>query len=94
MSSWTGQGGSLQVRLRWLLARTEASLPQVTVAFVSEFIDANECGLALETISEILVESAVEIDRSILEVINELTQEMGLDEIIVARLLPLVRPEF
>lgn len=91
MSSGTERGGDLQGRLRGLLIRTETSLPPATAAFVSEFIDANECGLALETISEMLLESAAEIDRSTLDTVAELTQDMGLDQVNVARLVPLVR---
>jgi hypothetical protein len=92
MSARHERGSDLQGRLRWLLIQTEASLPPLTVGFVSEFIEANECGLALETISEMLLESAAEIDRSTLEAVAELTQDMGLDEVNVARLMPLVRP--
>ena len=41
-------------RLRGLLIRLEDRLPAIDVALIAEFVDANELGLALEQIKDVL----------------------------------------
>lgn len=80
----------LQARLRWLVTQMGDQLPRTTVEFISEFIDANECGLALETLSEMFVEVDARINRQTFEAVALLTTEMGMDRENVDRLLPLL----
>lgn len=83
----------LQARLRWLVTQMGDQLPRTTLEFISEFIDANECGLALETLSEMLAEVDARINRQTFEAIALLTTEMGLDRENVDRLLPLLESD-
>jgi hypothetical protein len=80
----------LQGRLRGVLIAVAEQLPSVTVGLVNEMIDANECGVALETISEMLVESGARIDVGELLDVERLAHDMGLEDITVDRLRPLV----
>lgn len=80
----------LQGRLRGLLITVADQLPAFTVGLVDEMIGANECGLALETMSEMLVESDSRIECDVVVAVEELVRLMGLDEINVDRLRPLV----
>jgi hypothetical protein len=82
----------LQGRLRWLLIRNEDQLPKTTVEFITEFIDANECGLALETLSEMLVESEARVDRKTVDAVAVLACDMGLDQLNARRLHALLGP--
>jgi hypothetical protein len=82
----------LRGRLRWLLIRNEDQLPKTTAKFISEFIDANECGLALETLSEMLVESKARVDRQTVDAVALLALDMGLDALNAHRLHPLLDP--
>jgi hypothetical protein len=83
----------LRGRVRAVLIAVEAQLPSTTVDLVSEMIDANEPGVALETISEMLVESQGIISADILTLVRELVETMGLNRINVERLRPLVLPK-
>lgn len=82
----------VQGRLRGLLISVADQLPSVTVQFIGEMIDANECGLALETLSEMLVESRAWISPEALSDISLLVAQMDLASINVGRLKPRVRP--
>jgi len=86
---------ALQGRLRGLLITVADQLPAFTVGLVDEMIGANECGLALETMSEMLVESEGRIECDVVVAAEELVRLMGLDEVNVDRLRPLVaeRPD-
>lgn len=83
----------LQGRLRGLLITVADKLPRVTVQLVAEMIDANECGVALETVSEMLVESRAAITPDVLTSASELVEAMGLPAVNVERLRPLVQSE-
>jgi hypothetical protein len=61
-----------------------------TVPLAAEMIDANEGGLALETISEMLVESGVKIPPDVFRSIRQLAETMGLEPSVVERLRALV----
>jgi|GEM_PF-1052774 len=88
-------GGSyyedLQGRLRAILVLVADQLPGVTVELVTEFIDANECGLALETLSEMLHESNARVTRHLAAEVRSLADDMGLDRQVGDHLIPLVR---
>lgn len=81
---------ALQGRLRGLLITVADQLPAFTVGLVDEMIGVNECGLALETMSEMLVESEGRIECGVVVAAEELVRLMGLDEVNVDRLRPLV----
>jgi hypothetical protein len=69
----------VQGRARGLLIAVASQLPAVTVGMVDELIEANECGVALEIVSEMLVESGAVISAGTLSDIGWLVGEMGLD---------------
>jgi hypothetical protein len=83
----------LQGKLRALLAEVSGRLPVFTVDFVTELIEQNEPGVALETMSEMLAEARREISATTLDRVSELTRTMGLDQDNVDRLRPLVATE-
>jgi hypothetical protein len=76
----------VQGRTRGLLITLAPQLPAVTVGIVDEMIDANECGVALEIMSEMLVESGGRISEVTLSEVASLVDEMGLDQLTVDRL--------
>jgi hypothetical protein len=78
----------IQGRLRGLLITVADQLPAVTVGIVSEMIDANECGVALEILSEMLVQSAARISAETLADVSALVQMMDMDKVNVERLRP------
>jgi hypothetical protein len=79
-----------QGRIRGLLIAIAEQLPEFTVQFVDELIDANECGVAVETISEMLVDSKAVIQSWVYDVMSELCDAMALDPIIASRLVGLI----
>jgi hypothetical protein len=81
----------LQGRLRGLLIMVGDQLSETTVAIVSEMIDAAECGIALDVMSEMLVESHASLDKQILANISDIAAIMKLDAETVERLHPLVQ---
>lgn len=80
----------LRGRLHGLLITVADQLPPITVQLVGEFIDANECGVALEIMSEMLVESRATIAPVVVTSVNELVETMQLPAVNVDRLRPLV----
>jgi hypothetical protein len=86
----TSEHEEVQGRARGLLIAVAPKLSSVTVGLVDEMIDANECGVALEIMSEMLVESRAAISSEDLAMMNELVRTMRLDPISVERLRPLV----
>jgi hypothetical protein len=79
-----------QGRIRGLLIAIAEQLPEFTVKFIDELIDANEFGVAVETISEMLVDSQAAIQRWVYDVVNELCDAMPLDPINASRLVGLI----
>jgi hypothetical protein len=65
-------------------------LPRYTVELAAEMIDANEPGVALETICDMLAESRGRLSRESFALVRSLAETMGLDEENVERLRPLV----
>lgn len=76
----------IQGRVRGLLITLAPQLPAKTVGIIDEMIDANECGVALEIMSEMLVESGGRIPKDSLLEVTALVDEMGLDQINADRL--------
>jgi hypothetical protein len=71
---------NLQGKLRGLLIDLEDRLTPQTCAFVDEFIDHSECGLALETMAEMLSEAASPITSDERDRMLELATEMGMND--------------
>jgi hypothetical protein len=92
MSDLSAYYEELQGRLRALLITIENELPRVTVDLVAEMIDANELGVALQIMSEMLVESRGSVTEETLDTFGELARVMQLDAINVERLRPLLSP--
>jgi hypothetical protein len=90
MTSASPDFEEVQGRLRGILITVADQLPAFTVGLVEEMIGANECGLALETMSEMLVESEGRIEREVVVATEELVRLMGLDEVNFDRLRTLV----
>jgi hypothetical protein len=87
MTSWSASKyEEIQGRVRGLLITLAPQLPALTVGLVDEMIDANECGIALEMMSEMLVESPGTVTAEIVSEVSYLVQEMGLDQVNVDRL--------
>ena len=80
----------LRGRVRAVLFIVAEQLPRMTVELVTELIDANESGVALETISEVLVERESRITADTLDMVRALVTTMGLDAVTVERLEPLL----
>ncbi|MGH9120441.1 MAG: MafI family immunity protein [Acidimicrobiales bacterium] len=76
----------MQGRERAILIEVAPELPALTVGIVHEMIDANEYGVALEVMSDMLVESDAVISEKTLSDVALLVDEMGLDVINVDRL--------
>lgn len=77
-------------RVQGLLITVADQLPAVTVGLVDELLDANELGIAVEMLSEMLVESNARLSREAMTIFRDLVDEMKLDPLNVDRLRPLV----
>jgi hypothetical protein len=77
-------------RVRGLLITVADQLPAVTAGLVDELLDANEQGIAVEMLSEMLVESNARISPETVAVFAALIDEMELDRLNLERLRPLV----
>lgn len=80
----------LQGLLRGVLITVAEQLPALTVGLIDEMIDANECGVALEVLSEMLVESSSALDVNLVAEIDRLVTMMSMERVNVDRLWPLV----
>jgi hypothetical protein len=76
--------------VRGLLIELADQLPPVTVGRVEEMIDANEGDVALDMLSEMLVESGARLGEQTLADVASLVAAMGLSDEVVNRLRPLV----
>ena len=77
-------------RVRGLLITLGDQLPVVTARLVHELLDANEQGVAVEMLSEMLVESKARISSDTMAVFEDVVDEMKLDQANVERLRPLL----
>jgi hypothetical protein len=92
MSIFDGsQQDDVDGRLRWLLIELGHLLAPVTVGLAHEMIDASESPIALDMMSEMLVEAGVSLDRRIVDEVADLAAAMGLGPEPAGRLEPLVR---
>ncbi len=80
----------VQGRARGVLVTVADQLPAMTVGLVDEMIDHNECGVAVEILSEMLVDSGARISEETLAGLSSLVEKMSLDPINVDPLRPLV----
>lgn len=80
----------VQGKLRGLLIELADQLSPVTVGLVDEMIDASEGDVALDMLSEMLVESGARLDEQTLAEVASLVATMGLSDEVVNRLRPLV----
>ena len=80
----------LQGRLRGLLITVADQLPGVTAQLVGEMIDANEFGVALEILSEVLADSHAAITAGVVKDVAALAELVGLPPVNADRLRPLV----
>jgi len=78
-------------RLRGLLIELGHLLTPVTVGLTHEMIDASESPIALDMMSEMLVEAGASLDRRTVDEVADLATAMGLGREAAARLEPLVR---
>lgn len=77
-------------RVQGLLINVADQLPPVTVGLVDELLDANELGVAVEMLSEMLVESNARLSPDAIAIFKGLVDDMKLDPLTVERLRPLV----
>lgn len=80
----------LRGRVRGLLITLADQLPAVTAGLVDELLDANEPGVAVEVLSEMLLESKARISPGTMAVFEGVVEEMKLDPANVERLRPLM----
>jgi hypothetical protein len=81
----------LQARLRGLLIATGAWITSEQLSLFNELVDANECGVALDMLSEALESTDARIDDAVIQDVQSLSDQMGLGPAAVDRLRPLVR---
>lgn len=77
-------------RMRGLLVELDHLLAPVTLGLVGEMIDASESPIALDMMSEMLVEAGASLDRRVIEEVADLAKEMGLGPETAGRLALLV----
>ena len=81
----------MQARLRALLIATGESIAAKELSLFNELVDANECGVALEMLSEALASSDARIDAAVIQDVRSLSDQMGLGPAVVDRLRPHVK---
>ncbi len=90
MTSDASRYEDIRGRVRGLLITVADQLPAVTAGLVDELLDANEQGVAVEMLSEILVQSTARISPETMTVFEDVVRDMKLDPANVDRLRPLV----
>jgi hypothetical protein len=90
MTRDSGHFEQLQGRIRGLLINVSDQLSPFTVGLVDELVDANECGIAVEMLSDMLIESDAALDSNTFADVEHLVKEMGLDPGYAERLRPMV----
>jgi hypothetical protein len=74
-----------------LITRLSTQLAPNTVQLAKEMVDANEAPIALDMISEMLVDRRAEITPQVFDEIEDLAAGLGLDPAVSERLRQLVR---
>jgi hypothetical protein len=69
----------LQGRLRALLVEFDRWLSTQQATFLTELIDANECGIALEIMSDLLREADARVDKTAADEAAGLAERMHLN---------------
>ena len=75
----------LRGRMRGVLIAVAELFAAQQVGLVDELIDANEPGIALEMLSEMLVEVHAEVDPQVIEQMERLANDMGLSPEVAGR---------
>jgi hypothetical protein len=83
---------ALEKRMLRLLQPLEDELSKEDAGFVAELIDVHEHGVALEVLSNMLLENKVPLDEPTIGEIENLVETMGLQAEVVDQLRGLVRP--
>jgi hypothetical protein len=78
-------------RLHQLITRLSTQLAPNTVELATEMVDANEAPIALDMISEMLVDGRAEISPQVFDEIQDLAAGLGLEPAVSERLRELVR---
>ena len=81
----------LQARMRALLIATGRWISSEKLSLFNELVDANECGVALDMLSEALISSEAKIDDAVFQDVQSLSERMELGATVADRLRPLVR---
>jgi hypothetical protein len=76
----------LQGRLRALLIQTGFWISPEELTLFNELVDANECGVALDMLTEALVSSEARIDEAVFKDVQSLAEQMNLEAAVVDRL--------
>lgn len=90
MSFDASQHEDIRGRVRGLLITLADQLPAITAGLVDELLDANEQGVAVEMLSEMLVEAKARISPETMTAFEDVVEEMNLDRTNVERLRTLV----
>lgn len=77
-------------RLRGVLFTVAPHLPSSTYGFVTEELDANELGVALETLVDVLHEVQAPLPGKVVQTLADLARTMDIDYDVVGALGPLV----
>jgi hypothetical protein len=79
-----------KARLRAFISSVADFLKPTTVDLAREMVDANEAPLALDLISEMLVDANARISAKTFAEFGELAKSLDLDDTAIERLQPLV----
>jgi hypothetical protein len=82
----------LRGRVRGVLIATADLFPANQVGLVDELIDANESGVALEMLSEMLVEVQARVEPQVIDQVDRLVRDMGLPRDVAERVRTLRAP--
>lgn len=76
--------------MRRLLMTLDSSLPRKDAEFIAELVDANESGVALQVLSNVLLDVDARLEQATIDEIASLVQTMGLDSNVSEQLRGLV----
>jgi hypothetical protein len=80
----------LQARMRGLLISIGAWISPEQLSLFNELVDANECGVALDMLTEALASANAKIDDAVIQDVRSLSDDMRLSPAILERLRPLL----
>jgi hypothetical protein len=76
----------LNSRMHALIEALRGKLPEDTVALAGEMVDANEAPIALDMLSEMLVETGSRVSHDVIAEFAALATSLGLDSVTAGRL--------